>query len=207
MERLWICGDPKAWGALEELRHEAERTGQYLVARRAHAVQLHWEGWGTTQIAEILHVYRVSVIRWLHHWQDFGLEGLLEGQHSDRPPLLSEEQRQMLADLIESGPIAYGFLSGVWTSPMVVHVIEAEFGTVYHPGHVRKLLYELGFSVQRPRRTLLRADPAQQQHWTRWIYPSLKREARAEGAAMLFTDEATFRVDPTLHQTWARVGQ
>ena len=45
---------------------------------------------------------------------------------------------------------------------MIAWVIEEEFGTVYHPGHVRKLLHDLGFSVQRPRRMLARADRHQQ---------------------------------------------
>jgi transposase len=32
-----------------------------------------------------------------------------------------------------------------------------------------------------------------------------KKNARGEGAAVLFEDEATFRKDPTLYQTWAKV--
>jgi transposase len=33
---------------------------------------------------------------------------------------------------------------------MISWVIQAEFGVAYHPGHARKLLHGLGFSVQRP---------------------------------------------------------
>ena len=36
---------------------------------------------------------------------------------------------------------------GIWTSPMIAWVIEEEFGVQYYPGHVRKLLYAWGFSV------------------------------------------------------------
>jgi winged helix-turn-helix protein len=43
---------------------------------------------------------------------------------------------------------------------IVASVIEEEFGVQYHPGHVRKLLQGWGFSVQRPRRVLARADAA-----------------------------------------------
>jgi transposase len=52
-------------------------------------------------------------------------------------------------------------------------VVEGEFGVVYHPGHMRKLLGDLGFSVQRPRRALARADLRQQDRWHRYIYPHL----------------------------------
>ena len=61
-------------------------------------------------------------------------------------------------------------------------MIEEEFGIAYHPGHVRKLLRQLGFSVQRPRRVLARADAVAQDRWHRRIYPNLKKrpEPKAE---------------------------
>jgi transposase len=81
-----------------------------------------------------------------------------------------------LYDIIDSGPVAYGFLGGVWTSPMIARVIEQEFAVSYHPGHVRKLLHQLGFSVQRPRRTLARANPEKQDRWHRYTYPNIKKK-------------------------------
>jgi len=39
-----------------------------------------------------------------------------------------------------------------------------------------KLLHRLGFSVQRPRRVLARANADQQNRWQRYTYPSLKKE-------------------------------
>ena len=58
---------------------------------------------------------------------------------------------------------------------MIAWVIEEEFGIKYHPGHVRKLPDAWGFSVQRPRRVLARADLAAQDRWHRRIYPALKK--------------------------------
>ena len=94
---------------------------------------------------------------------------------SGRPPALTEEQKQQVVDILDRGPMAYGLDNGVWTSPMIAWVIEAEFGITYHPGHVRKLLHAWGFSVQRPRRVLARADLAAQDRWHRRIYPELKK--------------------------------
>lgn len=37
--------------------------------------------------------------------------------------------------------------------------------------------------------------------------PEYQKKARAEGAALVFEDEASFRQDSTLHRTWARRGQ
>jgi transposase len=70
-----------------------------------------------------------------------------------------------LADILDSGPVAYGFLSGLWTSPMVARRIAPEFGVSCPPGPVGRLWPALGFSVQRPQRVLMRADPCQQARW------------------------------------------
>jgi len=66
----------------------------------------------------------------------------------------------------------------VWTSPMIAWVMQEEFGVQYHPGHVRKILHDMGFSVQRPKRVLARADRAQPDRWHRRTYPNLSRKPR-----------------------------
>lgn len=162
-------------GKLSRLRKEAERDGAYRVARRLHAVLLNHEGLTSGDIAEMLDSPRSRISEWLKNYEEHGFDGLLEGSRSGRPPLLSEEQLSELRDIVDSGPVAYGYLSGVWTSPMVGRVIQDQFGISYHPGHVRKLLHRMGFSVQRPKRELARADPKKQARWRRYKYPNLKK--------------------------------
>ena len=106
----------------------------------------------------------------------FGYDGLLEGHRSGRPAAMTSAQKTELCDILESGPVAYGYLSGVWTSVMLARVIQEEFGISYHPGHVRKLLHQLGFSVQQPRRKLAKADETAKDHWHRYTYPNLKKK-------------------------------
>ncbi len=147
---------------LTRLSKEAERDGAYRVAKRLQAVVLNAEGRTSGELAAVLKAPRSKISEWLARYQVQGVEGLLEGYRSGRPPGLNREQRQQLADLLDSGPVAYGLDNGVWTSPMIAWVIEEEFGVTYHPGHVRKLLHRLGFSMQRPRRVLARANVAEQ---------------------------------------------
>ena len=154
---------------------EAERDGAYRVAKRLHAVVLNGEGRTSGEIADILKAPLSGVSEWLRRYEVCGYEGILEGHRSGRPSGLSPEQRTQLTDILDSGPIAYGFTSAVWTSPMVTRVIEEEFDRRYHAGHVRKLLGDLGFSVQRPKRVLARADPKAQNRWRRSTYPRLKK--------------------------------
>jgi transposase len=164
---------------LIRLSQEAERDGAYRVAKRLRAVVLNAEGHTSGELAALLPAPRSKVSAWLQQYQTYGVAGLLEGYRCGRPPALTDRQQQQLGDILESGPAAYGLDCGVWTSPMIAWVIEEEFGVQYHPGHVRKLLHAWGFSVQRPRRVLVHADPAAQQRWQRRTYPALKKSASA----------------------------
>ena len=60
------------------------------------------------------------------------------------------------------------------TSPLISQVIEEEFGVQHHPGHVRKMLKQMGYSRQRPTTRLVQADPLQKRKWVRYTYPKLK---------------------------------
>jgi transposase len=161
---------------LIRLRREAERAGAYRVAKRLRAVVLNAEGHTSSELARILQAHRSKVSQWLQRYQAEGVDGLLEGYRSGRPSQLTKKQQRHLGNVLDSGPVAYGLDSGIWTSSMIGWVIEEEFGVQYHPGHVRKLLHNWGFSVQRPRRVLARADKAAQDRWHRRIYPALKKK-------------------------------
>ena len=170
---------PGTYQRLLRLSKEAERDGAYRVAKRLQAVLLNSQGRTSGELAEVLQAPRSKVSEWLARYQAHGVEGLLEGQRSGRPAELTARQREQLGDILDSGPVAYGLDTGVWTSPMIAWVIAEEFSVHYHPGHVRKLLHAMGFSVQRPKRVLARADRAQQDRWHRRIYPNLKKKPKA----------------------------
>ena len=180
MRAKQINGNVKTIQKLQRLRKEATRDGAYRVSCRIHAVLLNIDGYSAPQIADILQVHRTNVCIWIRRWEESGFEGLLEGYRPGRPSCLDEKQIEKLENIIESGPIAYGFNSGVWTCPMVAWVIEEEFSVSYHPAHVSKILHRMGFSVQRPRKELARADPEKQSRWVRYTYPSIKKKSYAE---------------------------
>jgi transposase len=169
---------PGTFRRLIQLSKEAERDGAYRVARRLRAVVLNAEGRTSSQLADILKAPRSKVSEWLANYEAYGVEGLLEGYRPGRPGQLTAEQREQLADILDSGPVAYGLDTGIWTSPMIAWVMEQEFAVHYHPGHVRRLLHAMDFSVQRPRRVLARADATEQDRWHRHTYPNLKKNRK-----------------------------
>ena len=123
----------------------------------------------------------------------------MEGYRSGRPSALTQKQRHELSDILESGPVSYGLDTATWSSPIIAWVIKEEFGVTYHPGHVRKLLHDLGFSLQRPRRVLAPADAKWQDPWHRHTYPNLKPQTKAlaQNWVLIFSRRGRFRQNST----------
>jgi len=180
MPPLFAKGNRKTMDRLKRLRREAHADKAPRVALRIQGIMLSLERRSTVEIARLLKVHRSRVFAWITAWNEYREKGLLEGHRSGRPSRLSGEEKEQLEDIVDSGPVAYGFHTGVWTSPMIAQVIEDEFDVRYHPGHVRKLLKRMGFSVQRPTTRLIQADPRKQNKWIRYTHPNLKKSlARA----------------------------
>ncbi len=150
--------------------------GHERVAKRIHAVLLNSDGRTSTEIAKVLHASRGKVSEWLKLYDCSGFQELLEGERSGRPPLLTDVQKVLLCDILDSGPVAYGLMTGIWTSKIISNVIESEFNVCYHPGHVRKLLQDFGYSVQTPKRLLAAADKEKRDKWIAQTYPAIKKK-------------------------------
>jgi transposase len=167
---------PSAVRKLRRLIRVALKRNDLDVWRRGRAVLEYVEGRRVVEIAEGLQVTRGSVNRWLQWYEAMGVAGLLTATPPGPARKLSDGQRTELTMLIEEGPRVAGYSSGVWTGPMIGDVIAHRFGVRYHKHHVPRLLHELGFSVQRPRRRLARADAKAQATWLREKLPAIKKK-------------------------------
>ena len=191
---------------LRKLLQKAKRDGDLKTWRRAKAVLDYIGGKSVVALGKALEVARSSIYRWFRRFNEKGTKGLRGRKHPGSKPRLTKEQLKELSLVIQGGPQAAGFDSGVWTGPMIGHWIRRRFGVKYHAHHIPRLLHQLGFSVQRPRKRLARADAEKQKLWRDKRFPALKKKAEACGGVVLFEDEASFWLDGTLHWTWAAVG-
>lgn len=167
---------PSGRRKLRRFIRDAEKRGCLDEWRRGRAILGYIEGRRVVELAEEAGVTRGSVNRWLQWYESLGVEGLVTGKPPGPEPKLTEEQRDELASLIEEGPLAAGYQSGVWTGPMIGDLIEQHFGVSYHNHHVPRLLHQLGFSVQRPRKRLARANVEAQATWIKKTFPKIKKK-------------------------------
>jgi transposase len=172
--------------ALQKLRRfiaDAERRGDLDEWRRGRAVLGYLDGRRVIELAAELGKTRGALNRWLQWYETRGVEGLQTRYAPGPAPKLDAEQQRVLTQLIEDGPLAAGYETGVWTGPMIGDLIAERFSVRYHKHHVPRLLHQLGFSVQRPRKRLARADREAQAHWLRTRFPEIKKKRRPAAAS------------------------
>jgi transposase len=129
----------------------AERLNNLRVYKLGWCLLLIAEQRDFRAIAELLNISLKTVYNWLKSFLSRGFSWLL-GHHYQgrgRKSKLSKTQKKQLYTLIEEGPEAYGFDSGVWTSAMVVEVIQREFSVTYAPRYVCTLLKSIGLTYQK----------------------------------------------------------
>ena len=168
----------RALKRLREFIAETKRANDLKSWRRAVAVLNYIEGKKVVDIKDDLGIDRSTVNNWLIWYNAEGVEGLRSKKPTGAPPKLDTEKKAKLASLIEQGPQASGFTSGVWTGPMIARLIKKKFGVQYHNRYVPYLLHQMGFSVQRPRKRLARADAEAQEKWIKERLPKIKKKQR-----------------------------
>ena len=160
---------------LNALIVKAKKDRDLLTWRRAKAVRDYIRGKTVLAIVEELDVVRASVNQWIRWFDTAGTEALQPRKAPGAAPKLSQQQRIELGNLIDAGPQAAGYSGGIWTGPRLGDLIWRRFGVRYHNHHVPRLLHQLGFSVQRPRKRLARADREAQEVWLKYRLPAIKK--------------------------------
>lgn len=167
---------------LATLLIKSKKRGDLKTWRRCMAVKGYLSGSRVIELATQLGATRGSVNRWLQWFEAEGTAGLFPRERLGPAPRLTGKQQEELVAVVTAGPQAAGYSSGVWTGPMIGQWIKKRYGVKYHNHYIPYLLHQLGFSVQRPRKRLARADAEKQGVWLRETLPRIKKKRPRVGA-------------------------
>jgi transposase len=174
--------------------------------RRIRALTLSRKHWKQSDIAEVLDVSRAAVSQWMSSVERDGPEALRSRTGRGRHAKLTPAQLAQVPEFLWHGAEAYGFRGDVWTCGRIAEVLREELGVVYHPGHVSRLLKQLGWTPQLPITRAIQRDEQAIEDWRTKVWPSLKDQARRERRTRLFTDESGFYLLPGIVKTYAPCG-
>lgn len=195
---------------VKELRRawqEAVRRGHRRLVLRITALLQVGEGVAVANVAERVGVSVSTVYAWLHAFMLQRSASLRYGASPGRPCKLTPTQKDRLRELVTAGPLAAGYPTGCWSGLLLQDLIYREFGQFYNAHYVCTLLHNLGFSYQKARFVSDHLDAERRRTWLHDHWPALIRQARRQGALVLFGDEASFAQWGSLSYTWALVGQ
>jgi transposase len=159
-----------------------KRDFEALEKRRLEAARLLKQGWSQAEVAREVGVHRQSVSRWAKQLEAGGRKSLKKAGRAGRKPRLSAADLRRIERALERGPEAFGYSTNLWTAPRVAELIESECGVRFHPGHVWRVLRQLGWSCQRPAGRALERNEEAIVHWKKVRWPELKKTPAEKGA-------------------------
>ena len=87
-----------------ELVENYQKSENFRVRNRSHAIVLSYEKYSIDEIAKICGVHRNAVSRWINRWNEFGLKGLSDGGKNGRPPILNLEEQARTVEIAMRNP-------------------------------------------------------------------------------------------------------
>ena len=152
-----------------------------LEARRLRAASLLQRGEGQAAVARVVGVHRQTVHRWAKRVESQGRAALKKAGRAGRKPRLSATALRRIEQGLKRGPEVLGYETSLWTAPRVAELIKRECAIAYHPGHVWKILRQMGWSCQRPAGRALERDEAAIRRWKKQRWPALKKKPKKKG--------------------------
>lgn len=129
------------------MKHTPSERTKRLERRRLKAGEFFAEGKAQIWVVRHFGVSRPAVHAWYWEWKKRGEKGLRAKGRSGAPPKLTWEKLKKVEKALLKGP--QGYSTELWTLERISALIFKEARVRYHPGHVWKILKELGWSVQK----------------------------------------------------------
>lgn len=157
---------------------ENSKKEDWKEANRIRALNLYEAGWHQSHIAQALGVCQSTVSIWIKKYRISGLEGLKTQKNKGKEPLLTEEQKNQLPELLKKGAEHYGFRGNIWTQERISQVIYKEFGVKYHYTHAGRIIRSLGWSLQKPEKQPIQRKEEEIEKWKEEDWPKLKKKQK-----------------------------
>ncbi len=173
--------------------------------QRAHMVLLSAQGYSQKEIAKIVRVIPRTVGKYVKRYKKHGFLGLYDAAIPGRPPKVTRDIQEHMDKCLETNPREYGYNMSTWTTSLMQHHLWIRFGVRTCVETARLWFRRLDYRLIFPRYLLLDADKKKVQKAQQDIAALMDRALRGE-IILIFMDEATFRMVPTLTRIWAKKG-
>lgn len=130
----------------DELRRLAAKAKDADQARRLLALAAIADGMKRKQAARVGGMDRQTLRDWVHRFNQFGPEGLIDIKPPGRASILSDEQKEALKQMVEAGPDPEKDGVARWRCVDLKRVLSQRFGVDLSEVSLGRALKKLGFS-------------------------------------------------------------
>jgi len=163
------------------MQHAPSPRTKELERRRLKAAAYFEQGRTQVWISRHFSVSRPAAWAWYWAWKDGGTDGLRSKGRSGAPPKLTKKQLEKVEAALLKGPKAQGYSTELWTLERIARLIKKTTRVAYHPGHVWRLLHDLGWSSQKPETRARERNEKKIRQWMRKDFPRIQK--RGSGRA------------------------
>lgn len=158
------------------MKHTPSERTKTLERRRLKAGEFFTAGKAQIWVARYFKVSRPAVHAWYWAWKKRGEAGLRARGRSGAPPKLSKKKLKKVEQALLKGPKEHGYATELWTLDRIATLIWKKTKIRYHPGHVWKILRDLGWSAQKPETRARERNERKIKQWIREEFPRIQKK-------------------------------
>ncbi len=160
MRPLTISDAPTVVLALQE---EIRRSEESRYDHRLHGLLLVAQGMSCRKAASLLGDAPRTVEYWVRSFEREGLTGLQEGVRSGRPRRLTDDQLQLVGEVLRRPPEEAGLSANLWDGKTLASFLRQRFGVSLGVRQCQRIFLSLDFRLRKPRPQIANADPQKQE--------------------------------------------
>lgn len=183
---------------------ELEITAKASISRKSYIRLMAMKSLilGVTHV-QVIGIFNISfrtLSRWIKHFNEKGIDGLIEKHRSGRPPKIQPEMNVELSELIKNPELAG---QCHWTGRKFHGYLTRELNQEVGYRTVIRWLHEQGFCLKVPRPWPDRQDKNKRKDFIERV----KKELQDENTEIWYLDETGIEGDPRPRRRWAKKGE
>ena len=191
---------------LEDGRKIPDNVMYHLRIMAVYAIRV--LGFSPELIAKTYNFNRTCIYRWLKQYDEGGYDSLESRMPPGAQLLITAEMDDWLKQtILTCTPVKFGYDTNLWTVPIIVELLEQQFGVTVGESTVRLHLKALKLTCQKPEYQDAKRDEQEIEHFLNDKFPKIQRLAEKMGADIGFEDEAGVGVMTRHGRTWGLSGQ
>ena len=141
------------------IQQEIERSEESRYDHRLHGLLLVTDGHSCREVARIFGKDPRTVQRWVHTFEQHGLEGLRDGERPGRPRSLTAAQWKSLEKDLRKDPEAFGLTGHLWDGRLLCEHLRRKYKVKLGVRQCQRLFNDMGFRLRKPRPLIAGSDP------------------------------------------------